>query len=137
MLAAPQPSFSCFANGMSSQTPERSAATIALQIDSIRTAVLITRGNMRMPLANCNNDQNERGDSNQNEDQVTVAECAGREFCLCCVNSGGQSCKFGIAQAGGGILDLLRVQMSGLQRMPRLFGRYELFHIVQILLPGL
>src|SRR5438309_7354271 len=80
MLAAPQPSFSCFTNGTSSQMPEGSAAktTPAKSVPpthSINTRIRITR-DMGSLSAHRDNNQNQRGDDDQDDNQVPVAQVA-------------------------------------------------------------
>src|SRR5260370_22775612 len=76
MLAAPQPSFSCFTNGTSSQRLGGSPAKSTPQTPSIRTTVLITRGGMGLPSTRRHDDQNESCDGHYDDNQVAVAASA-------------------------------------------------------------
>src|SRR5260370_12597654 len=76
MLAAPQPSFSCFTKGISSQMPEGSAAKSTLPTHSTRTMTHTTRGiGLLLPYPADN--QNQTREDDQSNDQVPVAEGAG------------------------------------------------------------
>src|SRR4030088_2188146 len=101
MLAAPQPSFSCFTKGISSQMPEGSAAKSTPTTHSTRTMTRMTRG-MGFLLA--------YRDDDQNNDQVPVAEVAGGEVGLRLLSPRRQLCQFSIAKAGHRSLHLLRVR---------------------------
>src|SRR6476660_2010573 len=82
MLAAPQPSFSCFTKGTSSQTPGRSAAGSMPQTPSSRNPILTARPNILENLVHRNNDQNKNGHSHQNNDQVAITQRTGGEISL-------------------------------------------------------
>src|SRR6478672_6680359 len=82
MLAAPQPSFSCFTKGTSSQMPGRSAANNMPQTPSSTTTILTGRLNIGEVLPDSNNDQDERGNGYQNNDQIAIAQGAGGEVRL-------------------------------------------------------
>src|SRR3982074_2964855 len=134
-LAAPQPSFSCFTNGMSSQMPEGSAAKSTPQTPSIRTTILLMLGNMGWLCTHRDNDQNESGDGNQDNNQVPVAEIAGGEVGLRLVHPRCQLCQLGVTKASHRILHPFRVCMRGLQRLLCLLRGEKLLHSFQILLP--
>src|SRR4026209_619276 len=80
MLAAPQPSFSCFTNGTSSQTPGRSAARSTPQTPSSRPPILTAWPNIVEDLANCNDDQNENRNRHQDDDKDAITQGAGGEI---------------------------------------------------------
>src|SRR5260370_32190766 len=87
MLAAPQPSFPCFTKGISSQTPDGLAANSMPPTHSTRTTMRITRG-IGLLLMHRDNDQNQTGDDDQDNDQVSVAEVAPGEVGLCFLSPG-------------------------------------------------
>src|SRR6266851_4051554 len=89
MLAAPQPSFSCFTNGTSSQTPEGSAAKSTPPTHSIRTIVPMTRG-IGLLSAHRDNKQNQASDDDQDNNQVPVGEVAGSKVGLRLASPGRQ-----------------------------------------------
>src|SRR5260370_6870546 len=75
MLAAPQPSFSCFTKGISSQMPEGSAAKSTLPTHSTRTMTRTTRGiGLLLPYRDDNQNQTRHDD--QNNDQVPPPDYA-------------------------------------------------------------
>src|SRR6266446_3472951 len=134
MLAAPQPSFSCFTKGISSQMPEGSAAQSTPPTHSTRTMTRMTRG-MGFLLAYRDNNQNQSRDEDQNNDQVPVAEVAGGEIGLRPLSLRRQLCQFSIAKTGHRLLHLLRVRMSSLQCALRPFRGEKFLQGIQILLP--
>src|SRR5260370_17491455 len=81
MLAAPQPSFSCFTKGISSQMPEGSAAKSTPPTPSTRTMTRMTRG-MGFLLPHRDDNKNHSRDDDQNNDQLPVPEVAGGEVGL-------------------------------------------------------
>src|SRR5260370_24099339 len=114
MLAAPQPSFSCFTKGTSSQMPEGSAAKSTPPTHSTRTMTRMTRG-MGWLLAYRDDNQNQTRDDDQNNDQVPVAEVAGGEGGLRLLSPRRQLCQFSIAKAGHRLLYPLTAPISSLQ----------------------
>src|SRR5215470_10446855 len=91
MLAAPQPSFSCFTKGTSSHMPEESAAKTTPPTHSTRTIVRMKRG-IGFLLADGNNNQNQSRDEDQDNNQVAVAEAGHRLFHLLRVCVGCPQC---------------------------------------------
>ncbi len=81
MLAAPQPFFSCFTNGTSSQTPDVPAARLP-HSHSNTTTRLTVRTSMQLLLTNGDDDQDERRDGNYDDEQVAVIKPAGGEIGL-------------------------------------------------------
>src|SRR5260370_21605586 len=135
MLAAPQPSFSCFTNGTSSQRLGGSAAKSTPQTPSIRTTVLITRGGMGLPSTHRDDDPNESGDGNYDDNQVAVAESTGGKVGPRPVRPLSQLRQFSIAQAANRILHPLLVGISRLQRLLCLLGREEILPHFHNLIP--
>src|SRR5437899_1349731 len=130
MLAAPQPSFSCFTKGTSSQTPGRSAASSIPHTPS-NIRIVLTGVVQWLPpaiaeaLSNSDNNQNKRGDRHDNDDQIPIAECARGEIGLGVVHPRRQLCQFGVVQRRDGGLHLLRVHVRSLQRLLGLLRRKE------------
>ena len=83
ILAAPQPSCSCLTKGTSSQTPEGLAAASASHAHSRTSIVLAKRSGTFGTLTNRDDDQDERGDGNEDNDEIAVGEIACREVGLC------------------------------------------------------
>src|SRR5215470_8424975 len=114
MLAAPQPFFSCFTKGTSSQTPSGSTANRTPQRHRGMVAILrMLRSIGRLPHRD--DDQNERGDTDQDDDQVTVAESAGCKVGLRLVGARSQLSQFLVIQIGDGVLHLFCIDMRGLE----------------------
>src|ERR1700730_8539202 len=134
MLAAPQPSFSCFTKGTSSQTPGKSAANSEPQAPSSRTVTLTMRLNM-LKLSDRNNNQDERGDGHKNDNQVAIAERACGEIRLRFLCPRSQLRQFSIVQHGSSVLHLLRVHVGRVQGFLGLLRREELPHLLNVLLP--
>src|SRR6266850_4782247 len=74
-LAAPQPSFSCFTNGTSSQAPAASAASSVPQLAS-RSMTTVAARRSTAALANRNNDENHNSDDDEDDDQVALTQRA-------------------------------------------------------------
>src|SRR5260370_2213088 len=91
---------------------------------------------MQGRLTNRYDDQNQRGDQENNNDQVAVAQVTGDKVSLRLRGPGGQLSNFLVAQTRYGFLHLLRVHVSGLQSLLGSGGREELPYRLDILLPG-
>src|SRR5215831_8371295 len=137
MLAAPQPSFSCFTNGTSSQTPAPCVAKAMPQRHNNIEHLCGKPRTIRPRLANSNDDQNQRNDGQDNQDQVALLDPSCGKISL---SFAGSCCQLGqllIAQSGDGSLDLLRIHFGGLQRFLRSWGRKKLLDGFQIAVPHL
>src|SRR5262249_43850843 len=137
MLAAPQPSFSCFTNGTSSQTPAPCVAKAMPQRHNNIEHLCGRPRTIQPRLTNSNDDQNQRNDGQDNQDQVALLDPAGGKISLSFVGSGCQPGQFLIVQGWDGGLDLLRICLGGLHRFLRRRGRKELLDSFQIALPRL
>src|SRR5262249_25614987 len=104
MLAAPQPSFSCFTNGTSSQMPELCAATAMPQRHNNIAHLCGKPRAIRSRLANSNDDQNQRNDGQDNQDQVALLDPAGGKVGLGFISARRELCQLLIAQGGDGRL---------------------------------
>src|SRR5690242_19017946 len=111
MLAAPHPSLTCLTKGTSSQRPGVSANNIPQKHKAAKP--LATRRNIG-GLTDGDDDKDQCCDSNDDPDQVTVAEIASGEISLSFVRTRGQLGELRIVQVGYGILHLLRIHVSGL-----------------------
>src|SRR5262245_26452571 len=100
MLAAPHPSFSCFTKGTSSQTPAVCAARIKLepQRHSIAPSLCGMRQRISVSLADCHDDQDQHGDSQDDEDQIALAEIAGGKISLGLICPRGELRQFLVVQ---------------------------------------
>src|SRR5581483_2655404 len=82
MLAAPHASFSCCTKGTSSQRPAGSAANSTPQRHSNTMILFGVLRSMKPDLTDGDNDKNQRGNGQDNQDQVPVAEAAGGKISL-------------------------------------------------------
>src|SRR5436305_10514977 len=136
MLAAPQPSLGCLTNGTSSHTPGGPAANMNAERHS-RAASLFSMKRPIELLVDGHDNQDQRGNGNNNPDQVAVTEASGGKVGLRLVCA---SCHFGqvlIAQGRHGILDLHWVHFGGLQGLFRRRRGEKLLHGLKIVLPRL
>src|ERR1700746_2096297 len=95
-LAAPQPFFSCFTKGTSSQT-DGAAARRQVLISSTINAGLETGRSIGLVSADGHDDQNQRGDRDQDDNQVAVCEVARREVGLRLAGTSSQLREFAVA----------------------------------------
>src|SRR5450432_3785520 len=135
ILAAPQPSFSCFTKGTSSQMPERSAAGSTQQNPSSATAILAMPLNTVENLSHSNNDQYKDGHSHKNNDQIAITERAAGEIRLRLLHPRSEPRQFSVVQRGNCVLYLLRIHMRRPQSFVSLLRREELPDLFHILLP--
>src|SRR5258708_8349440 len=89
-------------------------ANILLFVQCRMTTMHITRG-IGLLLMHREDDQNQTGDDDQDNDQVSVAEVAPGEVGLCFLSPGRQLCQFSIPTTGHCLLHLLRLCLSCLQ----------------------
>src|SRR5258708_3353707 len=133
--ADPHPSLVCATNGTSIQAPDVSAAR-----SSFKLAARITRRakmtRIFISLANGDYDQDQRHDSHQDNEQVAVADVARGKILLCLLRASRQLRQLIVAQLRNRILYLLRIDVDGFHRLPRLSGRKEIFDLRQIPLAG-
>src|SRR5947209_2101217 len=97
MLAAPQPSFGCLTNGTSSHTPGGPAANSNPERHS-RAASLFRKKRLIELLTNSYDNQDQRDDSDNDPDQVPVAQASGGKVSLRLVGAAGHLGQIFIAQ---------------------------------------
>src|SRR5262249_44752212 len=137
ILAAPHPSFSCFTNGTSSQMLAACAPKAMPQRNKGIASLRGTPRTIRMCLANCNDDQNQRNDGQDDDDQVAVADPPRGKISLGFIGSCCQPGQVLIAKSGNCCPDLLRIDLSGLHGFFRSRSREKLLDSFQIVLPRL
>src|SRR5579871_1414032 len=121
MLAAPQPSFSCLTKGTSSHTPGPSAASARPQRQSATRNFFIGPG-----LAESHDQQDQHRNANQDEQQIAVADSAGGKIRLRALRAGRKLRQVLIVQGSHCRLDLLRIELRGLERFFRSGSGQEL-----------
>src|ERR1043165_2835867 len=91
----------------------------------------------RRCLTDSNNDKDQSCDGDDDPDQVTIAKAAGGEIRLSFVRARGQLGEFSVVQVRDGVLYLLRIHVSGLQRFDGSVRRQECLHGLQVAVTSL
>ncbi len=103
MLAAPQPSFSCFTKGTSSQSAGAAAAAKTCPQQQPREQARASRGLMPT-LPNRHDDQNQGRNRHNDESAGRDCHIAGGKVCLRLLRARGQLRQLGVAQRGDAVV---------------------------------